>query len=950
MKTNTVLVTIENLSPQDGTYLTPTWVGFHDGSFDIYNPGESLALFPGTESLVEDGNAEPLSAQFNTTNADSIQGIIANDNEPIAPGESASLVLELDGNDRYFSFASMVIPSNDAFIANEDPLAYPIFDEQGNLIKTEFIVQGFNVLDGGTEVNDEIPANTAFLGQETPNTGNNENGVVTQHPGFQPAGNGGILDDSQFTNADFTADDYQVARITVEPFIPELNVDPDTQLVTVDDPSPSISVLWDQAVQQAVINTEVGPTIASRAYSMVHTAIFDAWAAYDPTAIATQLGDDLQRPEEEITEANKEEAMSFAAYRVSIDLFPDQAEIFNELMAELGFDPNNTTTDTTTAAGVGNVSAEALLEFRREDGSNQNGDDPNGTLGVPYSDNSGYEPVNLPGETIDLERWTPELVPIDAEPGEEDKIQEFLTPQWGDVTPFALESGEEFRPEEPEPFLLVEGEVDLEAQTITLEETGEVLSITRDLIGDVINPEFIEQAEEIVEVSANLTDEQKLVAEFWEDGGGTSFPPGTWMTFGEFVSARDNNSLDEDAQLFFALGNAVFDAGIATWESKTYYDYNRPVRTVRELGELGLIGEFNEELGGFAIEAWAGPGEGTQTILATDFITYQTPGSDSSPPFAEYTSGHSAFSAAGAEILQLFTGSDEFGGSVTFEHGESRFEHGVTPHETVTLEWETFTEAADEAGVSRIYGGIHFEDGDLNGRQFGQEVGQAVWEEAQFFIQGGEPEPEPANQPIFGTLEDDIFDAADASDNFNGKDNLLFAGAGNDLVDASAGSGGNRIYGQGGNDELLAGVNDRVLGGEGDDLLDASLGRGGNHLNGQEGKDTFLVGGGDRYSGGEGDDTFFVIERGNNVLTGGEGADAFWIATGQLVTEVNIITDFELDEDVIGVAGLGISSAEELTFIQVEDDTTISFSDFDLAVLQNTQASNLPTNATFAFA
>ena len=134
-------------------------------------------------------------------------------------------------------------------------------------------------------------------------------------------------------------------------------------------------------------------------------------------------------------------------------------------------------------------------------------------------------------------------------------------------------SGEQFRPEAPEPFFLVEGEVDLEEQTITLEDTGEVLSITKDLIGDAINPAFIEQAESIVEVSANLTDEQKLIAEFWEDGTGTSFPPGTWMTFGEFVSARDDHTLDEDAQLFLALGNAVFDAGIATWEAKTFYGY-----------------------------------------------------------------------------------------------------------------------------------------------------------------------------------------------------------------------------------------------------------------------------------------------------------------------------------------------------------------------------------------
>ena len=530
----------------------------------------------------------------------------------------------------------------------------------------------------------------------------------------------------------------QLITVTEEPFIPTLKLNPNTQLVTVDNPTPSISVLWDRAVQQAVINTAPGPTIASRAYGILHTAMFDAWAAYDPTAIATQLGDDLQRPESEITEANKEEAMSFAAYRVLTELFPEQVEIFNELMVQLGFDPTNTTTDTTTAAGIGNVSAQTLLESRREDGSNQDGDDPNGTLGVPYSDITGYQPVNPSGDSLNIERWTPELVPIYAELGEEDRIQQFLTPQWGDVTPFALESGEQFRPEAPEPFLLVEGEVDLEAQTITLEDSGEVLPITRDLIGHAINPEFIEQAEKIIEISADLTDEQKLVAEFWEDGGGTSFPPGTWLTFGEFVSARDDNSLDDDAQLFFALGNAMFDAGVTTWEAKTFYDYTRPVRVVRELGELGLIGEFNKELGGYAIEAWAGPGEGTQTILASDFLTYQVPGGDPSPPFAEYTSGHSSFSAAGAEILQLFTGSDEFGASVTFEPGDSLFEPGVTPQEAVTLEWSTFSDAADEAGLSRVYGGIHFDDGDLNGRSLGREVGQAVWEQAQFFIQGGE--------------------------------------------------------------------------------------------------------------------------------------------------------------------------------------------------------------------
>ena len=305
----------------------------------------------------------------------------------------------------------------------------------------------------------------------------------------------------------------------------------------------TISVRWDKLAQQAVINTSPGPTVASRTYAMVHTAIYDAWSAYDPLAVGTQLGDTLQRPQSENTILNKTQATSYAAYRVLSALFPTQVGLFNDLMAELGLDPNNTTTDTTTAAGIGNVSANALLAFRSNDGSNQLGNDPNGN-GNPFSDITGYQPVNPTGDSIDIELWTPERVPIDAAPGQELRTQTFLTPQWGNVTPFSSLSIDAIRPPLPEPFLLVDGQVNLDAGTITLSD-GSVVQISPNIVGTIINPEFIAQAEQVVNFSANLNDERKLVAEFWEDGGGTSFPPGTWMTFGQFVSARDNHTLDE---------------------------------------------------------------------------------------------------------------------------------------------------------------------------------------------------------------------------------------------------------------------------------------------------------------------------------------------------------------------------------------------------------------------
>ena len=97
------------------------------------------------------------------------------------------------------------------------------------------------------------------------------------------------------------------------------------------------------------------------------------------------------------------------------------------------------------------------------------------------------------------------------------------------------------------------------------------------------------------------------------------------------------------------------------------------------------------------------------------------------PPFAEYVSGHSAFSAASAGILRRFTGSDRFGASVVIPAGSSPVEPQLVPAHDVVLRWPTFSAAADEAGLSRRYGGIHFRSGDLNGRALGRAVAEQVW-------------------------------------------------------------------------------------------------------------------------------------------------------------------------------------------------------------------------------
>ena len=224
-----VVVHIENLAPMQGTFQTPFWVGFHDGSFDTYNgntPANSLPI-PGSvamERLCEDGTTSPIASDFATLVPYGEDATLPGPNGPIAPGEVTTGSFILDPNEpshRYFSYASMVIPSNDFCISNGSPFAHKVFDEEGNFVAKSFFVVGSEVLDAGTEVNDEVPENTAFFGQSTPNTGVDENGVIgtlgsdiIDITGFMPAGSGGILDAPRFAMADFSKPGYPFVKIS----------------------------------------------------------------------------------------------------------------------------------------------------------------------------------------------------------------------------------------------------------------------------------------------------------------------------------------------------------------------------------------------------------------------------------------------------------------------------------------------------------------------------------------------------------------------------------------------------------------------------------------------------------------------------------------------------------------------------------------------------------------
>jgi PAP2 superfamily len=476
-------------------------------------------------------------------------------------------------------------------------------------------------------------------------------------------------------------------------------------------PTDDAVLKWDEQLLSAIraYPKQTGPTVASRAFGVLFTAIYDAWAAYDPVAKVTQNAGPSQQTTGD-TDANKTQAISYAADRTLNDLFPPAQfpscsptttpcpfntatyQIPDVLLTQQGFDPSYTTladpsATAATPAAVGNLAAKAVTDFRHNDGSNQ----ANG-----YVDTTNYKAVNTWNQVNDRWRWQPLCVPLPMPtppPGGgscSGKIQNALTPQWGKVIPFSAPITYYYAPGPPK------------------------------------NPDGSYSTADITQAlqdTSNLTDFAKVTAEYWADGPGTGFPPGHMMLFAEALSRKNHFSLDTDVKLFFTLGNAEMDAGIVCWYYKYKYDFVRPITAIRV------------QYAGQNINSWLGPGKGYGLVPAQNWMPYQEL-NVVTPPFPEYPSGHSTFTAAGATILAAFTGGDTFGVTVTVPAGSSKIDGSGTPAQAITLSFPTFSDAANSAGMSRRYGGIHFYSGDYGGRGLGRQAAQFVWGTAQNYING----------------------------------------------------------------------------------------------------------------------------------------------------------------------------------------------------------------------
>ncbi|MEO1688297.1 MAG: DUF6851 domain-containing protein, partial [Pseudomonadota bacterium] len=623
----------------------------------------------------------------------------------------------------------------------------------------------------------------------------------------------------------------------------------------------SIVAEWNEVMLEAVRAGSASPTPTTYALHMVSAAIYDAWAAYDPDAYG-HYGR-MSRPTAEHTEANKAEAVSFAAHGMLIEMFPGEQARFDAMLASLGYDP----ADATTAADVGRAAVSEVLAARENDGSNREND---------YADTSGYAPVNdadpnaanAPGgDDFDANRWQPLRVPNgtltdangvpvadDGDPSTFDD-QVALTPHWGGVEAFALDSGDQFRPPAPPQLGDFEPYVDGEGTVTT---------------GDAA---YRDQVTEVLNASADLTTEQKVIAEYWADGPRTESPPGHWNQIAQDVARREGHGIDEDAKLFFALNAALLDAGIATWEAKYAYDYVRPQSAIRDL--------FFDQ----TISAWGGPNEGTVQILGQEWQPYQNV-TFVTPPFPEFVSGHSTFSMAAARTIASFVGSDAFYDGVTLSNydldgvsgedflgqyviDELAFEdYGAGP--PTVLQWETLTEAAEEAGISRIYGGIHIQDGNLRGLEVGRQVAETA---------------ETRWQALFSRAGDDEIAATKGG-------GLIIAGTGDDAVtgkggddEVEAGAGADAVSGRGGNDRILGqGGADELIGGRGRDTIEG--GAGGDDVRGRQWSDSLFGGAGeDSLFGGNGRDLISGGD-GADFLRGGRKADRFVFEAGETKTDV----------------------------------------------------------------
>ena len=494
-------------------------------------------------------------------------------------------------------------------------------------------------------------------------------------------------------------------------------------------------------------------------------------------------------------------------------------------------------------AALGNYIAQKIIEFGLQDGSNELEGHSN-THYTPSNPDLLIELQEGNPELVNPNSWQPiNLSEFIGQSGvASDETPPFLSPEWGEVQPFSLPNLERstYEKDGNEYFVWMDQgapplmdintttgfddpyqwgfsmvlrwsehldpsdgvEIDISPGSIgnlnpslfdldyedyeqiyDWEEGGDVSE------GHAMNP-FTGQAYEPQVVKRG--DYGRVLAEFWADGPDSETPPGHWFVILNHVTDHDEfepkwkgegpvlSPLKWDVLSYFTLSGAMHDAAIAAWSHKGWYDYIRPVSSLRWMAERGQCSNPEEPCFDFAglplisgwsdlvykndphfpdlnnigktkVRAWRGNSNiddpvtdvaGVDWILAENWWPYQRP-SFVTPPFAGYVSGHSTFSRAAAEVMTSITGDAYFPGGVgEFVAPQNEFlvfEDG--PSEDIVLQWATYRDASDQCSLSRIWGGIHPPADDIPGRRLGLKVAEYALGMADQYILANGPDP-----------------------------------------------------------------------------------------------------------------------------------------------------------------------------------------------------------------